>query len=391
METPSDDRQESSSESSAKASRQTGRRIWLNLHMFIGLFVGAIFVIMGLTGSSLVFRRSIDAWLNAHLLNVRVAGAPIPLETVLSNVRSGLPTGAHLHHLELPLNEKEVIRAVYWPAGSGTAIEMLVDPTTGAILGQRERDNHLTVLVYHFHRELFAGKTGETVIGTFGIVLLISLTSGIYLWWPRRGGMKTSLTPRPRASVLQRAYARHKITGALGCIPVFLIACSGIFMEFERVGKALINRVSPLLQDPEVASNTSAGQASISADEAMRIARSHFPSSSATYIEVPGSPIGAYVVGLRQAGEVLKTGGASALWIDQYSGKVLAVRDWENFSAGQTFVTWMLPLHDGEAFGLPGRILVFTAGFVPLTLYVTALRMWQLKRRARRRQQGISL
>ncbi|BFU96252.1 MAG: conserved membrane protein of unknown function [Nitrospira sp.] len=391
METSSDDRQDISSEPSAKVSRQTGRRIWLNLHMFIGLFVGAIFVIMGLTGSSLVFRRSIDVWLHPQLLNVRVTGAPAPVETALSNVKAILPAGAHLHHLELPLNEQEVIRAVYWPAASGTAIEVLVDPTTSSILGQRERDNHLTGLLYHFHRELFAGKTGETVIGTFGIVLLISLTSGIYLWWPRRGGVRTSFTSRPNASILQRAYARHKITGALGCIPVFLIACSGIFMEFERVGKALINRVSPLLRDQEVASNANSGLPSISADEAMMIARRHFPASSATYIEVPGSPIGAYVVGLRQAGEVLKTGGASALWIDQYSGKVLAVRDWENFSAGQTFVTWMLPLHDGEAFGLPGRILVFTAGFVPLTLYVTALRMWQLKRRARRRQQGISL
>ena len=96
--------------------------------------------------------------------------------------------------------------------------------------------------------------------------------------------------------------------------------------------------------------------------------------------------MGVYVVGIRQPDEILKTSSLSGVWIDQYSGELLAVRDWKQFTAGETFVAWMFPLHNGEAFGLPGRWIVFLIGFVPSVLYVTALRMWWLKRQAHRQQ-----
>jgi uncharacterized iron-regulated membrane protein len=49
-------------------------------------------------------------------------------------------------------------------------------------------------------------------------------------------------------------------------------------------------------------------------------------------------------------------------------------------------LSWLFPLHNGEAFGLTGRWIMFFAGFTPLLLYVTALRMWWLKRVAHRRR-----
>ena len=76
------------------------------------------------------------------------------------------------------------------------------------------------------------------------------------------------------------------------------------------------------------------------------------------------------------------------VWLDQYSGAVLKVRDWRNFTAGDTFVAWLFPLHNGEAFGLTGRGIVCVTGFAPLVLYVTGIRMWWLKRRAHQRQRS---
>lgn len=74
------------------------------------------------------------------------------------------------------------------------------------------------------------------------------------------------------------------------------------------------------------------------------------------------------------------------VWLDQYSGVLLKVRDWQAFTVGETFVAWLFPLHNGEAFGLIGRWIVFFAGLIPLVLYVTALRMWWIKRQAHQRQ-----
>jgi len=49
-----------------------GRALWLTVHKYIGLFAGAIFVLIGLTGSILAFGSQIDTWLNAGLISVDV-------------------------------------------------------------------------------------------------------------------------------------------------------------------------------------------------------------------------------------------------------------------------------------------------------------------------------
>ena len=66
-----------------------------------------------------------------------------------------------------------------------------------------------------------------------------------------------------------------------------------------------------------------------------------------------------------------------------YSGEVLTLRDPGRQSAGDTFLDWQHPLHNGEAFGLPGRILACIAGLLPTLLWVTVLMRWLHKHRAR--------
>ncbi|MEO5955767.1 MAG: PepSY-associated TM helix domain-containing protein [Nitrospiraceae bacterium] len=90
---------------------------------------------------------------------------------------------------------------------------------------------------------------------------------------------------------------------------------------------------------------------------------------------------------MRQPDEPRHTSGESIMWVDQYGG-VLHVREWEAFTPGDKLVAWLFPLHNGEAFGLPGRWIVLVSGFVPIILYGAALRMWWLKRLAHRRQQA---
>jgi uncharacterized iron-regulated membrane protein len=91
---------------------------------------------------------------------------------------------------------------------------------------------------------------------------------------------------------------------------------------------------------------------------------------------------------MRQPGEVRRSGGMTRVWLDQYSGAAVAIQDSRRFRAGDTVMAWQFPLHNGEAFGWPGRIIVFVSGFIPLTLYVTGLVIWSNKRKARQWRRG---
>ncbi|MBM4259546.1 MAG: PepSY domain-containing protein [Deltaproteobacteria bacterium] len=45
--------------------------------------------------------------------------------------------------------------------------------------------------------------------------------------------------------------------------------------------------------------------------------------------------------------------------------------DTQSGTAGDIFLQWMLPLHSGDAFGLPGRLLVCLDGLLCPVLYLT--------------------
>ena len=76
--------------------------------------------------------------------------------------------------------------------------------------------------------------------------------------------------------------------------------------------------------------------------------------------------------------------GTTILWVDQYSGKVLKVKDPHQLSPGNAFLNIQLPLHNGEILGEPGRVLVLIAGFAPLLLMITGVIHWLKKRRSKR-------
>jgi len=52
------------------------------------------------------------------------------------------------------------------------------------------------------------------------------------------------------------------------------------------------------------------------------------------------------------------------------------VRDPSAFSSGETFATWIWPMHTGEAFGGIGRFIWFVTGIGLFVLYVSGLLHW---------------
>jgi uncharacterized iron-regulated membrane protein len=73
-------------------ARKVWRKVWLNLHLYIGLLGGALFVLTSLTGSLLVFYKTIDEWMNPEQL-VRTAGADLPLNQIVAAPKLRIRTG----------------------------------------------------------------------------------------------------------------------------------------------------------------------------------------------------------------------------------------------------------------------------------------------------------
>jgi len=382
------------SPSVASVPRHPFHRLWLRVHLYLGLFGGALFVLMSLTGSLLVFYKAIDEWLNPAQLTTSGSGPYKPLNEVVATAQTAVPPGGWLDSVELPSHERDVFLA--WHRVPTDKLDQFrwyqvtIDPYSGAALSKdREWGGYLVSFIYELHESLLIETPGQTILGFAAIFLLVSIGTGLYLWWPRPGKVRQAFTFVRSGSVIRWHYEWHKLSGFYSAIILGMLAFTGVYLEFGDYVVPIVRLFSPVQEFPKedmMQSLPVSDARPLSVEEAVVLARQVFPEGELRSIGIPHGTMGVYQISLRQPGEVMESNGQSQVWLDQYSGKVLRIHDWRQFTGGEIFLAWLFPLHNGEAFGLIGRWIVFFTGFIPLVLYVTALRMWWLKRQAHQRQ-----
>ncbi|MCS6286507.1 MAG: PepSY domain-containing protein [Nitrospira sp.] len=372
-------------------NRAARQKQWLRVHWAIGLFAGALFAVMGLTGSALVFYQAIDEWLNPDRLIIEGDGTYRSFDDMAAAARAARPDLTGPYGLFLPQSRSGVVEA-WFKAPAGDAehvrdIEVTIDPYRAEVLS-RDRIWGRTVVsfIYELHKAWLLDEVGETVVGGMGLLLVLSIGSGVYLWWPKPEKYRLAITFNPKGSRIRRQYDAHKLAGIAGSLVLLLLAGTGIYLEFPAYVVPLVKVVLPVPGETEWRSTAKPDVRPISVDQAVTIAMQRLPDGELKWIGLPLQADDVFQVGLRRPEEVRRTSSDSIVWLDQYSGIVLQVQDWRRFTAGETFLAWLFPLHNGEAFGLTGRWVVCFTGVIPLVLYVTALRMWWLKRQAHRRQ-----
>jgi uncharacterized iron-regulated membrane protein len=275
------------------------------------------------------------------------------------------------------------------------SVEITLDPATARVLGRREEGAHLTAIVYELHHALLLRDalgipdSGMYAVGIMGLCLMASALTGLYLWWPRRGQLGQALRIGWRRGGKRRNFDAHRAGGFWSSLVLLTLAFSGVFLVFPdwvRGLVALAARTEP--RPPAPRSGPRSGATPVSPDGAAAIARARIPGGTVTWLDVPGGETGAYRVWLRRPGDVRRAYGDVNVWIDRWSGAVLHVRDRRTLPTGEAFLHWQFPLHSGEAFGRPGRLLVCAAGLTPLLLLATGTLIWWRKRRPPSRASG---
>lgn len=366
-------------------SRTARQKLWLRVHWWLGLFAGFVFVLSGATGSALVFYQAIDEWLNPERLTVAGSGPYRSFDEMAAVARAARQDLIGPDGLLMPLDTRGVVVAEFRSPTDRPnrvhTIEVTIDPYTATVLSHdRVWGETFVSVLYELHKGWLLEETGETLVGICGLLLLLSVGTGLYLWWPKAERYRQAIMFKSNGSRIRRSYDLHKLSGITGSLALLVLGFTGLYLEFPNYVSALVNVVAPVPKEAVLHSTVSPGASSITIDHAVAVAKELLPAGELTWIGLPQREDDAVQIGLRQPGEVHRTSGETVVWIDQYSGVVLGVRDWRLLTSGETFLAWMFPLHNGEAFGLIGRWIVFVTGFIPFVLYVTALHMWWSKR-----------
>ena len=369
----------------------TLRKVLLKIHLYISLWLGVFLVLAGLTGSLLVYDHAIDKWLNNDLMVIKEAsGTQKPLLDLIAAADEASPIKSKASHLQLPSEQDEALIVRYQvPAEEGHKghnhhfYEVMMDPYTGETLGSRDRYYSLMSTILKLHFNLLANDTGKWIMGITALMTLFLTITGIYLWWPKLSKLKQALVIKKNASFIRFNFDLHKTVGFYTAIVIFSVALSGVYFNLPMIFRPVVNYFSPL--DGMIApvkSETFAGNP-IKPEDVLTIAQQQFPGISVQRIFLPATNDATYQISGRQDNEI-RHKGSTMLWIDQYSGKVLKVKDPNKFTAGNAFINLQLPLHNGEILGEVGRVLVVIVGFAPLILMITGVIHWLKKKRPSR-------
>lgn len=368
-------------------SRGRGRAVLRWAHRLLGLVVGTVLVVSGLTGSALVFRQEIDRALNPHLLTVAPTASRAPLQPILDAVRRGHPEATPTR-IRMPQRPEDAYE--FW---LGTAPDKYVyaDPYRGTLLGSRRPTEFITGWLFLAHSHLLAGERGKRVAGTAALCLVLLSLTGLVLWWPRDApwrswaSWRVALTITRPQGAKRLTYDVHRALGFYASMFLLVAGISGASLafpgSFERVAHLLAGTTSVSVGSSVAA--PVAGTAALPLDALLGIAERAQPGGVATYVYLPGTPGQAFRVRQRLAGEAHPTG-KSFVHVDPVTGRVLAVEDGQRAPRGARLYSMLYPLHIGVLGGLATRLLVLLVGLsLPVLALSGALVWWQRGRGAR--------
>jgi uncharacterized iron-regulated membrane protein len=358
------------------------------IHRYLGLILGLLIILIGITGSLLVFEREIDPWLVSQQIDEIIPqNETVSSDRVFKNAQTAYPNwkidylswnGKPTQPLRLDAiapNSKD--EAGVYLHGIHT---IFVNPYTGEVLGDRvERFSYYRFLLNLHYRLFIPGDTGKYTTGIVGLLLFVIAITGILLW-PGWRNLKAGFKIKWNASIKRRNFDLHKVTGIIAAIVLTLTAITGFFICFYDWSVPITHALtlSPQPNDLEetviIDVDSQGDRTRAKLDLLLHQAIKASPDLTVGEISIPFSTTDAV--------EVYSESYDQTIYLDPFTAKVIKIKGLsQEQSLGERVVNSWITLHFGTFGGIPTRILYMFVGLSPTILFITGFVMYRLRRR----------
>ena len=399
------------------------RSVW-RWHFYAGLIAAPILLVLALTGAIYLFNDEIDDVLHHELRFASQPGPALPLSRIANAVRAAVP-GGRVSRIDAPAAAGRTFE-VYVDPPAGEQLRVFVDPATARVLGRYIYEHTLDGFAKTFHGSLMLGPLGDAIVELTACWGFILAATGLYLWWPRgQRAFRRAFLPDAGASGRRLWKSVHASIGAwVALLMMFLILTglpwAGIWGGLLRGGiqQAGIGYPSRNYQSqsPQAASRTvesiAEGAASwtvngMTAPASLTDAH-HHSGHDAGPTPPSAENANAGHIGLDRVAEIIAASGMTGpyrlvlpkgatgtfsaflypdrpqgqrtLYIDQYSGRVLADIKFAEYGAAAKAIELGVQIHMGNYFGRINQIVMLMACLGIFALSITGPYMWWLRR-----------
>jgi uncharacterized iron-regulated membrane protein len=358
------------------------------IHLWIALVLCLPLVVLGVTGSILVFRNELGSLIEPpphlsvetgkpHTVAEIIAAVQARIDKEFAPVLYGAPNAP-----EQPATLRFV--ALGGDAKGSRILDVVVDPVTLDFVTWHYAFPDFLRVIVRLHWNLMMGRAGRSYVGWLGLAMLVLGISGLILWWPGRKRWRAAFLVKRGARGLRLYRDLHGAIGIWTFVVFITVNFSGVYLVFPQTVGAGIKRLLPSRDADSPAPIVSAeGAQRIDADRAIAIALSTTPRARLISIVLPLRAEQPYRVSLAHSGDGRDAPEVIAL-VNSF-GTLIELIDPRRFAPAQTVLAWLGAVHFGQGLGWVWRILVCVSGLLPAIFAFTGLAMWLITRRARRR------
>ncbi|MFB6274316.1 MAG: PepSY-associated TM helix domain-containing protein [Salinibacter sp.] len=354
----------------------TLRRVSSWIHLYGGLTLSGLLVVISVSGSALVFEDTLNEWLRPDLHHVTPSGERASLEAVVEAVKQAHPQATPwIANLSTAPTEPTIVRL------GPEAPTVYVDPYRATVLGEQKPDEGLLSTIVGLHVELLAGRTGGLIVGVTGLLLVLLTATGLVLWWPRRlqqlwEGLRMSW----RQGGLRFNYDLHRAGGFYTAVFLLLTALTGSAFIFYPTTQQLIATVTasePWPPSPPTVEEKHGVETpvTVSYRRVMAAAERALPTAEPTFVYFPETAKAPVTVRLRTPPE-WHPNGRSFVHARPSDATVLRVDDARAAPWGAQVLQTFYPLHVGAVGGVLVKWLYVILGLAPAVLSVTGTVIW---------------
>ena len=364
------------------------KKALLAFHRWSGIAAGLIIVVVGVTGSLLVFEDELDVALNPELYSAEISGPRLPLDETIAIATRTYPGWQPAHVTRLDDAPGRTLTVTLRDA-DGNERQVFVDPFSAEIVGERSSLSSLA-LIRRLHGDLTLGAVGENALGLLSVLLMAMFAIGLALWWPRKERLPGALSVKWDGGSRRVIRDLHNLGG------IYMFAF--LFLSAVTVPPIVWKLTAPQVAPP--ASTAAPRSAPGNAGPPMRVQAGGPPptipwqdAADAALEAVPGSwlgfilrPLGPqpfFLIRVFPPGEnaVSKQ---TTVFVNRYTGEIIrlsapAAPTWASLLSAD----FAASLHSGAIAGLPGRWVMFIAGLFFPALFATGFLLWWRRRKSR--------
>lgn len=353
------------------------------LHIYLGLTLGLLFSVIGLSGSILVFYVEIDALLN-HVKLKPAATRNIQYEDAYKTLQGAFPELDGAWRLEINGATDEIAARYYKPPQTRdkdfAPLMVWLSNDGRNVMRQDYWGQYAMTFIYDMHYRLLAGEAGGVILGYLSLLIIIFLIAGLITWLPRKGKIHQAIKFKPNSGTIRRLYDIHKLSGVYSLFFLLLLTITGVMLELPKESEFLLGKFVAPISEIKAPIARESNLRNVTIDAAINNVKANIPNSEVKWIETPAKNSQFYKMRLKTKEDPSNRFPHSFAYINKTNGNIEMVYLYNNQSSSSKIMNWLHTLHDGTLLGIYSRILYVLIGLLPMILYITGIARYIIRK-----------